>query len=309
MWLLCCLWLWGIAASVSAQSGSPATADTAALTALHVTGQARLTQANKPIASGQKFKNTDAISFGDRHSKVIAWHPTRGLLSFHPQAEASPKAGLQGPAASFGNAATPLNHAARLEHFSTTMGLKPHFQGRKYLVLGKSWLIADPAFKPEGDTLILLKYRNIKQNFQTGHRIEFKGDSLQIDPKSMLDLNGKLLDARELSDYRLWWYSLSNKKSGEITYLEFVFADEAQVEEEVKLLCRLMQDKPGPAQVQWARLFVEIAFGEADAHNYDRWMAAHFPDLGKVKVDAATPASNPAEGKRDKKPKAAKSKK
>ncbi len=250
------------------------------MTVVHVAGQVSLTADSKPLAVGQSLGGTDVIAFARDSKGVVVWQPATGLVYLKPkEALAGADAQLTGAAASFVTPMVAPTHPPRLEHFASTAQLKPHFQGRKYLLLGKSWLIADPSFPLAGDTLLMVKFRNLSANVQVSRRLEYSRDTLLLDPKLILDMNGKPVDAALASDFRLWWYHKPTNTYDEITYLQFVFADEAQLKSEIQVLLAQMQDQPATVQDAAVRLLIETCYGEPDAHNYKAWTDRYFPGL------------------------------
>jgi hypothetical protein len=264
----------------SAYLRAQAPASAPQITVVHVAGKASLTEDNKALALGQSLNATDPITFERGSRGMVVWHPTTGLSYLQPQESvAGADAQLTGPAASFVTPIVAPSHPPRLEHFASTAQLKPHFQGRKYLLLGKSWLIADPGFPLAGDTLLMVKFRNLSANVQASRRLEYSHDTLLLDPKLILDMNGKPVDAALASDFRLWWYHKPTNTYDEITYLQFIFADEAQLKSEIQVLLAQMQGEPAPAQDAAVRLLIEACYGEPDAHNYKAWTDQYFPAL------------------------------
>jgi hypothetical protein len=250
------------------------------MTILHVTGKADLAATGKPLATHQLIAHMDKISFGDAQAKVVVWEPASGLLVLQPKpAAANSMVTLSGTALGFAKPLTQPTHSGRVERFTAIPQLATHFQGRKYLLLGRSWLLAPPQLQGKSDTVVIVKYRNLTENYQFGRKLPCSGDTLYLDPATLFDMNGQVADPAQLSDFTLWWIQKSTNASKMLASFDLILADEPRLHDEVLLLLGLMQGKEPAEKLAAVSTLMEAGWGEPDAHNFEVWMALHFPDL------------------------------
>jgi hypothetical protein len=269
IWLLCC--------AMICQSWAQGPNK---MSVLHVSGNVKTAHNKTALKLGQTIARADIITFAGVSDKVIVWNDATGLTCLHPKETAAKNpAELTAAASSFETALPAMPARGRIERFSNTQQLARHFQARKYLLLGKSWLIAEPNFPLKGDSVLIVKYRNIADNYQESRKFETSNDTLWLNPKTLLEVEGAMADPSKVSDYRLWWYHKPTRTYKELTYFELVVADEAQLQQEIQQLLTSMKDRPTAEKAKAVRQLVEGGWGEPDPHNYQLWMKQHFPQL------------------------------
>ena len=265
---------WGFITKLKAQLA-------AEIVVLHVQGQVNLADRPEKLQAGQKISSTAKLSFENYRGQVIAWDLKDGLVELRPIMEGGKEkpTGLKGSWPNFAQAIQIASPRQRIEKFSNVNQLKSNFEGRKYLILEKSWLIAEPKFKLDGDTLLIVKYHNDIDNFEGSSKLTFRGDSLFFDRGSILSLNGEPVDPQKVNGYTIWWLCKSTRKFKEISFCEFIFADEKQLEDEVGQLLAGLNEMKAADKLNTVRKFMLLAYGEPDEYNFRWWMARHFPEL------------------------------
>ncbi len=259
-------------------------------TVLHVAGTVRTVADSKPIHVGQQLASSDVITFVGENSSFVGWQPSIGLISVAPApSRQGGKPKMTDELFDLTSSVKILSHSTRLQQFDHVSQLAAHFQGRKYPLLGRSWIVSKPPFKVKGDTVLLLKFRNIAENFQVSHKLHFSGDTLLLDPASFLDENGTPVNAKNVSDFRLWWYDKATKTYAEIAYFEFVLWDQAQVRSEIDRLLGFLQGQSQTEKQRDVKLFAYWCYGELDEHAYLEWMQRNYPKLMADEAPQAKP--------------------
>ena len=271
----CCCSAWAQAATAAGDSK---------MTVVHVSGGVRTVGGGKPLVLGQLIAPTDKIMFLDGLQRVVLWDPAGRLVGLEPPAGTQDAKALTGTVASFEHAIPEPSHPARKEHFSSFAQLAAQFQGRKYLLLGRSWLIADAPMRLDADTIMLIKFTHAIRDYQLPCKLEYHGDSLIFDLPAILKLNGEAIDPAQTTDYRLIWCHKPTKYLKEMASFQFVWADEEQLRLEISRLLKLMDGRRPADRRMAVRRLIDYGWGEPDEHVYLAWIHKYFPEL--VVVDA-----------------------
>ncbi len=268
------------------------------MTVVHTSSGVRTVTGNKPLEVGQLLAPTDKLVFFDFAQRVVLWDPAGRLVGLEPQSSSHDAKALTGTVTSFEHAIPEPNHPARKEHFSSFAQLAAQFQGRKYLLLGRSWLIADAPMKLDGDTIMLIKFTHTIRDYQLPCKLEFSGDSLIFDLPAILKLNDEAIDPAQTTDYRLIWCHKPTKNLKEMASFQFVWADEAQLRLEIALLLKRMDGRRPADRRMAVRRLIDYGWGEPDEHVYLAWIHRNFPEL--IVVDAPLdPQDNQKKPKRN----------
>lgn len=248
------------------------------LTVLYATAGTTAGLKKSNLSTGDALPPTDEIHFTDRFGKLALWSQSEGLLLLTPKEQPDGKWKTSGTLAELKQ---PLPEVRTYEaSFSNMEGLKQHFKDRRYLLLDRSWLLATPPFDLSGDTLLFIKYERPKANMQVSRKLEHHGDSLLLDPKFILDMNGVPVPMDDAEHFQLYWLDLKTRGYLELVRFEFVFVEEATLVSEVSnLLTQLKRSKmPRGDQAVILQQFLTAVHGTPDPHNFKLWMAQHFPE-------------------------------
>lgn len=254
------------------------------MTVVHTSSGVRTLAGNKPLTIGQLLAPTDKLVFIDFAQRVVLWDPAGRLVGLEPQSGSHDAKALTGTVTSFEHAIPEPSHPARKEHFSSFAQLATQFQGRKYLLIGRSWLIADAPMRLDGDTIMLIKFTHTIRDYQLPCKLEFSGDSLIFDLPAILKLNDEAIDPAQTTDYRLIWCHKPTKYLKEMASFQFVWADEEQLRLEIALLLKRMDGRRPADRRMAVRRLIDYGWGEPDEHIYLAWIHQNFPEL--IVVDA-----------------------
>ncbi|MFN8398097.1 MAG: hypothetical protein U0176_26010 [Bacteroidia bacterium] len=249
-------------------------------TVLHATGRCKLIDSGAPIEAGQVLKATDMIDLGNRYGHIVVWGGPLNLKSLRAVEKPGNNWKIAGTILDLKAAPIVAKPEAYKEHFGSMTDLIAHFDGRRYLLLDKSWLIADPGFRLKGDTVLFYKFESPLANIQVNRKVEHRHDSLLLEPKFILDMNGKPVPPDDATNFELYWLDLKTKGYKKMARFNFIFVDEKVLLDEVGRLVKLVQsaDKEADVRKEVTRFLIET-YGVPDPHNFQKWMGQHFPQV------------------------------
>lgn len=257
-----------------------AAANAQTYTVLHATPKCKLLDTGTPIESGQVLKVTDMVDLGSRYGQVIVWGGPLNLKSLRAVEKPGNKWVTVGTIMDLKSAPVAGKPEAYKEHFASMADLITHFEGRRYLLMDKSWLIADPGFRLKGDTVLFYKFESPRANVQVNRKVEHRHDSLLLEPRFILDMNGKPVPPDDATNFELYWLDLKTKGYKKMARFNFIFVDPKVLVDEVGRLVKLVQaaDKEADVRKEVSRFLLE-AYGIPDPHNFNQWMTEHFPEV------------------------------
>lgn len=244
-------------------------------TVIHPSANCKKIPSGLPLKAGDAVSAAEKIDLGDASGRMVLWEKKAGLISIAAQKSASGKFLTSGTVSTLQQALpVTVDHNA---NFGTMSDLQRHFEGRRYLILGKTWLLAAPEFNLEGDTLLFYKFESPKANLQVNRKVAHSGDSLLLTPKLILDMNGRPIPADDASGFELYWLDLKTKGYKKLAAFEFVFVDEGEVAKEIKLLLSEIAktDMDPSNRIGLVRQFLSAAYGEPDVHNVMAFLQAN----------------------------------
>ncbi|MBL0015587.1 MAG: hypothetical protein IPP17_03890 [Bacteroidetes bacterium] len=243
-------------------------------TVIHGSSNCKRLPSSAVLKLGDVISATEKVDLGNASGQMVLWEKAEGLVVLNAKKQASGKSQTIG-------SITELKHAlpSRVdyqEQFATMEGLQKHFEGRRYLILGKTWLLAAPGFNLEGDTLLFYKFESPKANLQVNRKVEHHGDSLLLTPKLILDMNGRPIPPDDARGFELYWLDLKTKGYKKLAAFEFVFVDEASIAREIKLLLSEIAktDMDPSNRIGLVRQFLSAAYGDPDLHNLMQFLQA-----------------------------------
>lgn len=248
---------------------------------LHVEGKPLRQAQQSPLAAGEVIAEGEALDLRAADARVVVWDAAHGLR--HLRSPVASAGGEPRPATGTVDAlATPVDRpqGRSLDRFRYPAEIGAHFQGRAYLVLGKTWLRSLGDIKPTGDSVLIVKFRNLSANYQASQRLPQTGDTVHIDPAQILQLSGRPVPATDASDFELWLYAKKSQKAERLATFRLIVGDEARIEAELRQFWGVLQGQSMTGEARKALLwaFVCAAFGEPDPQNYHPWIARHLPE-------------------------------
>jgi hypothetical protein len=243
---------------------------------IHTTSQAKELTTGKKLELGQSLSETEKINLGDRYGRVVLWNKEKGVKLLIAKELEGNKWKTAGTLDELNQPLPTKPLMSYREHFASMADLATHFSGRKYLILGKTWLVADAPYHITGDTVLFFKYERPKADIEVNRKVERRGDSLLLDPKFILDMNGTPVPADDARNFQLYWLDKKTKGYQELARFDFVFVEEEVLRKEVGvLIVQLLTVKSDirPTVEQ----FLIAAYGIPDDHNLDEWLRRYFP--------------------------------
>lgn len=249
-------------------------------TVLHATSNCQLVSSGAAVLPGQVLNATDVVDLGTRHGLIVVWGGPLNLKSLRSVEQPGNKWRTTGTIMDLKALPIAAKPESYQEHFSNMDELIRLFDRRRYLLLDKSWLIADPGFRLKGDTVLFYKYDSPRANIQVSRKVEHRHDSLLLEPRYILDMNGKPVAPDDATNFELYWLDLKTKGYKQLARFNYVFVKEQVLLDEVGRLVKLVQTADNEADVhkEVMRFLVET-YGIPDPHNYRRWMGQHFPEV------------------------------
>jgi hypothetical protein len=245
-------------------------------TVVHASPKVKSVATGKALAAGDRLEASAQVNLGDAAGRVVVWDEKEGILLLGAQKVGEKQWKTSGKAAELKQVLPAIT--VYPEHITSLAALQQHFHGRKYLLLGKSWLVADAPFRVGGDTVLFYKYERIATDVEVSRKVERRGDSLLLEPRFILDMNGQAVPASDARNFQLYWLDMKTKGYSQLARFEFVFADEAMLEKEVGMLLGLVGAARGASagKEDMVGQFLTAAYGSVDGHNLRVWMAQRF---------------------------------
>jgi hypothetical protein len=249
------------------------------LTVVYCTPGCRHVEDGKAISVGDTVSNTETLSVDSQLGRMVLWDRNQGLHLLTAKPLEQKKWKTMGTMSELDTTiSVPAGYEERFQSMDEVIA---HFKDRRYLLMERSWLIAMPPYDLKGDTLLFIRYDRPKTNIQVTRKLESRGDSLLLDPRFILDMNGRRVPPDDANHFRLCWIDKNTKNYKELTPFEFVFVDQATLHKEVGFLIDLMA-KAGSAQTEVEATvyrYLNAIYGCPDLHNMNHWLEKHFPKL------------------------------
>ena len=247
---------------------------------LHAPSNTKSLESGKLLAADYNLLAEEKISLESNMSRLIVWDELDGLCIVQAKKLSDRKWKTSGTVKELKTPMSALPLKDRDATFSSLSDLKKRFEDRDYLILGNSYLIAKKGqFRPSGDTVVFVHYRDAIDNMQVSRKLEFASDTLLLYPKLILDNNGMALKAEHTSNFELLWIDRITHDLGPLCAFNCVMPDNEIVSREVGLLLGQLAEKRMSTEEMkpWVNAFLTASFGQADAHNIEQWLVANFP--------------------------------
>jgi hypothetical protein len=249
------------------------------LTVVYCTPGCRHVEDGKVISIGDMVSDTETLSVDSQLGRIVLWDRTQGLHLLTAKSLDQKKWKTMGTMSELDTTiSVPTGYQERFQSMDEVIA---HFKDRRYLLLERSWLISSPPYNLKGDTLLFIRYERPKTNIQVTRKLESRGDSLLLDPKFILDMNGRRVPPDDANHFRLCWIDKKTLDYKELTPFEFIFADQATLQGEVGFLIDLMA-KAGSARTEIEATvyqYLNAIHGCPDPHNMNHWLQQHFPKM------------------------------
>ena len=239
----------------------------------------RSAESGKILVADDNLLAEEKITMPNYDASLIVWDELDGLCELKARQVSGKKWKISGTVGELNQPITALTLPYVNDKFGNLSDLKTHFEGRNFLILGKSWLIAqENGFRVNGDTVIFVHYRDAYDHLQVSRKLEFASDTLLLYPELILDNNGAQVKAENTSNFELLAIDRNSHDLQPICSFNLQLPNNEQLAKEVGLLLDKLAAKNMPAEEMkiWIYTFLKAAYGEADRHNFEEWLLQNF---------------------------------
>lgn len=247
---------------------------------LYASENVKSQESGKVLLSDYKLLGEEKIILPSNRSQLIVWDEFEGMCLVKGQSQKGGRWKLTGTVNELKVPMTALPMKERNEYFGSLGELRARLEGQNFLILGDSWLICKPGeFRPDGDTVVFVHYRDAIDNLQASRKLEFGSDTLLLHPDLILDNNGVRVKAENTSNFELLWINRVTHEMEPMCSFNCIMPDDEKLSSEVGLLISLLSQKQYSADGMkpWIHAFLSTAYGNADRHNLEEWLVLNFP--------------------------------
>jgi hypothetical protein len=256
---------------------------------VHVKGSIVKKANNVPIKVGDKLTPDESLVFKSDDATASLVSPAKGRFTLRKSAGAKPGEFLtvlkdnlmaQNPALRLSSRAGALVNSEDLRrHFSNAA--KPEADIAPYLVLGTlRQPISSNSYPQDENNFFYIRYTYKKEAINK--KLPYHADSIVISRATVLAVDGQPIAANEATDMALY-YMRGGSTSTRITAMQLVFADEAEVAEELRALVGGLKEggKSSDDILAEASAYLTEQYGRPNTDNLRAFLKQHLGWPGK----------------------------
>jgi hypothetical protein len=150
--------------------------------------------------------------------------------------------------------------------------LSRNFSG-KYVVLDKQRIELDETtFPMDKDHFFFLRY--IYKGEEINKKLGFSGDTLIIDKKSLLTIDGNSIPSADNTSIKLFYRK--GTESVFISDFDLIFPDMKQLKKEIAVILGEIKAKPVKEKVGEIDSYISEFYGKVQLENLNEWLASNF---------------------------------
>lgn len=152
------------------------------------------------------------------------------------------------------------------------LDLQNLFSG-KYVVLGRETIELDKNnFPMDKDHFFFLRY--IYKGEEINKKLDYSGDSLVIDKKSLYTVDGNPIPSPDNTSIRLFYHK--GTESVLISGFDLIFPDIMQLKKEIKVILDAIKDKTSSEKTGEVNSYLNEFYGKVYRENLISWLGTNF---------------------------------
>lgn len=231
---------------------------------IKVFGTIILKERGVSLATGTTFSDDDDLVFKTTDATASVMSGQRGRLIL------TSSSGLSSAKSNFLPAM--YNISTRAGALVSMIDLQNHFSG-KYVVIDKTLLPVSPTgFPMDNQHFFFLRY--VYKGIQINKKLDFTGDSLIIDKKTLYTVDGNPIPSPDQTRIKL--YYRKGNESILINEFDLIFPDTDQLKKEVQVILDGVKNKPAQAKLSEITSYINEEYGKPDEGNLKSWLKETF---------------------------------
>ena len=233
-------------------------------TVIKVYGTITYKKLDRYLIKGDQFKDKEILIFKTNDSRAAVISPEKGRLMITNSSN---------------NGTSGMNFVPGLSNISTRSininsiyDIENEFSGQ-YLLLNRAKIPISKNLYPQNDeSFFFIKYTFNKE--EINKKLNFSGDTLVIDVKELLQVDGKPIQLADNSQMKLYYYK--NKSSELICEFTAVMPDKEALQKEIAIIVNTYTNKESKFVFDEIKAYLTEFYGKPNDFDLNNWLKSVF---------------------------------